>query len=520
MRGHVTGARSQRWDRRSDLGVLDVLLDRLYARLGSRIVLRGLVLSMVLGSVAGAVVAASSVRYLDYSASELLAAEGIGSASCLVCGTVLARALMATLSPLLCWSGANRTSELAPEAWRAAVRLPGTLAVRGGCMALAALALATPFFVLTGRSAAADVGFVLAGAVSAAPGVITFVFVTDLSLRPLLRDVAGFLPDGFEPGAQRWGVRAKVLAPLPFLTLYSALTVGAFGDLVARGPLRLAVALGIALAAMIGAGVVFWVATRTLLDPIDDLLAATSRVSAGDVVTPVLVVSADELGGLAHGFNRMLASLRRHEQQSAAAEDERRRLERDIHDGAQQRLAAIAMWLDGLDNLLDAGAGEEARVIARRASDELREAIVELRRLSHGLPPPALVLGGFDVAIEELVARTPGASLRGCAGEPLVPAVGVAAYYAVAEALTNALRHSGAAQIDVVIARRNGSLRIDVRDDGCGGARVEDGSGLRGLTARLAAQNGQLSIESTDGEGTVLRIELPVDPERASRVKR
>lgn len=221
---------------------------------------------------------------------------------------------------------------------------------------------------------------------------------------------------------------------------------------------------------------------------------------------PIASVSRLELLRLMSGRNRVEA-----ERIVAAVNTERQRLERDIHDGAQQRLAAIAMWLDGLENRLGSGEEEAARAIARRASEELRGAIDELRRLSRGVPPPVLALEGLDAALRELTARTPGATIRGSVGEAIAPEVGVAVYFAVAEGLTNAIRHSGAAEIEVAVERANGSLRIDIRDDGSGGASIEGGSGLRGLAGRLEAQAGRLGIESSPGRGTLLRIELPID---------
>lgn len=478
--------------------------------------LASLVASITLATATNVVMCAWAVRYLRFSTADFLLVAAIGLCVTGVLAVPVFSSMRGVIGSVLLWSGENRTPERAPEVWRAAVRLPRVLAVRGIAAGVVALPMVdAPFVALSGRSATSAIVLAFAGAVTVAASLFLIVFSTDLGLRPMLRDVAGFLPVGFDPGLSGWRLRTRAFAPLPFMTLYSALTVGAFVDLVARGPARFALALAITLATITITGLIVWIVTRSLLDPIDDLLAATVRVSDGDITTPVPIMTADELGILAQGFNRMLVSLRSHQRSAAAAEAERRRLERDVHDGAQQRLAAIGMWLDGVDNRL-AGSGQETvRVIVRRASDELREAIEDLRRLSRGLPPPVLAERGFDAALRELADRTPGATVRGRAGESIPPATGVAAYFAVAEAVANALRHSGAAAIEVVVERANGSLQIDVRDDGCGGASFEAGSGLRGVERRLASQNGRLEIESPRGAGTLLHMELPIEIDRA-----
>jgi signal transduction histidine kinase len=481
-------------------------------------VLASLVASIAFATLTNVVMCAWAVRYLQFSTADFLLLAAVGVCVTGVLAVPFFWALRGVIGRVLSWSGEDRTAERATEVWKAAVGLARALALRGIWAGVVALPLVdVPFVVLSGRSATSGLVLALTGAVTVAASLFVIVFSTDLALRPLLRDVAAFVPGEFDPGVSGWRLRTRAFAPLPFMTLYSALTVGAFVDLVARGPLRFALAFGIALATIAITGVIFWVVTRSLLDPIDDLLAATVRVGKGDVATPVPIVTADELGGLAQGFNRMLANLRRHEQHSAAAEEERRRLERDIHDGAQQRLAAVAMWLDGLENRLVRPDQEVERAVARRAADEVREAIEELRRLSRGLPPPVLALRGLDAALRELAGRTPGATVRGSAGERIAPAVCVAAYFAVAEGLTNALRHSGAGEIEVAVERHNGSLRIDVRDDGCGGATLGAGSGLRGLAGRLKAQDGRLEIRSPAGAGTLLRIELPLGQDHGER---
>jgi signal transduction histidine kinase len=125
--------------------------------------------------------------------------------------------------------------------------------------------------------------------------------------------------------------------------------------------------------------------------------------------------------------------------------------------------------------------------------------------------PTALIEEGLDSALAALVDRTPGTVvLHGRAGSGLPPTVAAAGYFAAAEGLTNAIRHSGARQVELAVVREPDRLRIEVRDDGIGGAHMDRGSGLRGLRDRLAEHDGSLTLESPPDAGTVLAIELPV----------
>jgi len=195
----------------------------------------------------------------------------------------------------------------------------------------------------------------------------------------------------------------------------------------------------------------------------------------------------------------------------AAVGTERRRIERDLHDGAQQRLVAVALWCDVLRESLGDAHALRAREVIERMSRELDGAIAELRELTSGGVPTALIEEGFDAALAALAERTPGTViLRGRAGGRVPAPVAAAGYFAAAEGLTNAIRHSRARQVELVVTRVPDRLRIEVRDDGIGGADMDRGSGLRGLHERLAEHGGSLTLESPAGGGTVLAIELPV----------
>src|SRR5204862_507308 len=127
----------------------------------------------------------------------------------------------------------------------------------------------------------------------------------DMTVRPLLEDAAVYLPAGFEPAERGWPLRLRMTAALLSVTLFSAMTAGAWSDVIPRGVGRLLLAFGIALVTVGVAGVIFWILGRSALDPLDEVLDGFRRVGAGDLETPARLLSADELGELAVGFNRM-----------------------------------------------------------------------------------------------------------------------------------------------------------------------------------------------------------------------
>jgi signal transduction histidine kinase len=189
---------------------------------------------------------------------------------------------------------------------------------------------------------------------------------------------------------------------------------------------------------------------------------------------------------------------------------ERRRLERDLHDGAQQRLVALSLQLGLAQRRLQDGDGAAADILLDAARDELARALEELRELARGIHPAVLTDRGLEAALEALAERTPlPVSLDEMPADRLPAPVEAAAYFVVAEALTNIARYAGASQAEVRIARASGYAVVEVRDDGVGGADPADGTGLRGLADRLAALDGRLEVHSPPGEGTTVRAEVP-----------
>jgi signal transduction histidine kinase len=192
---------------------------------------------------------------------------------------------------------------------------------------------------------------------------------------------------------------------------------------------------------------------------------------------------------------------------AAAADTERRRLERDLHDGAQQRLLGVGFALAALRTRLDRPADRE---LVNELEQDLRAAIAELRDLAHGIRPAILTDQGVAPALAGLARRSAvRVSLDVRARDRLDPVVEVTAYYVVSEALQNVAKHTDDARVRVLAAHEGDRLIIEVCDDGPGGASMQAGMGLRGLADRVGAVGGSLKVRSPSGGGTTVRAEIP-----------
>jgi signal transduction histidine kinase len=192
-----------------------------------------------------------------------------------------------------------------------------------------------------------------------------------------------------------------------------------------------------------------------------------------------------------------------------AADAERRRLERDLHDGAQQHLVSLALNLRLARGKVESDPAAAAELLDETMA-ELTQATDELRELARGIHPAVLTDRGLAAALQALAGRAPmPVELLEIPEERLPAAVESAAYFVVAEALTNVVRYAQASRAEVTVERLNGRVIVEVRDDGVGGADPAEGSGLRGLGDRVAALDGRLDVTSPKGEGTRVRAEVP-----------
>jgi signal transduction histidine kinase len=194
----------------------------------------------------------------------------------------------------------------------------------------------------------------------------------------------------------------------------------------------------------------------------------------------------------------------------AAADAERRRIERDLHDGAQQRLVALSLTLGMAESRLTNDPAAAATLISQ-AREEAALAVKELRELASGIHPALLSERGLGPALEALATRAPvPTTVDGVPSFRLPAAVESASYFVTAEALTNVAKYAGATSASISLAIEHGRLLLIIRDDGAGGADPSSGSGLRGLRDRVDALDGQLHIDSPPGLGTTLIAEIPL----------
>jgi signal transduction histidine kinase len=194
----------------------------------------------------------------------------------------------------------------------------------------------------------------------------------------------------------------------------------------------------------------------------------------------------------------------------ATADEARRRIERDLHDGIQQRLVSLGLDLGLLVQQVQTKDPRLAEQL-HRAIDDIDEAVDEVREIARGVHPALLTQAGLEGAVRTLARRTPietvvQVSVPGRAS----PSTEIAAYYLVAEALANAVKHAHASTVRIAVTVRGRRLRVSVRDDGVGGATLDAGSGLAGLVDRVEALGGRFSIRSPEGRGTTVAAELPL----------
>jgi signal transduction histidine kinase len=225
---------------------------------------------------------------------------------------------------------------------------------------------------------------------------------------------------------------------------------------------------------------------------------AESRIREFTELVATAIGNVEAQSGLAESGARI----------AAAAGEERRRVIRDLHDGAQQRLVHTVITLKLARSALEADA-DRAPALVEEALGHAEAATAELRELAHGFLPSVLTSGGLRAGVDALAARMPVPVDVGVSVEWLPPAIEATAYFIVAEALTNVAKHAQAQRAEVTARVEDGTLRIGVRDDGVGGARPE-GSGLRGLRDRVGDLDGSLEVEVPAGGGTLITASIPV----------
>jgi signal transduction histidine kinase len=465
------------------------------------------------------------VRYLDASTGDFLTLTAIGLPIIFVALVIGLAASWEALAPPYQWLKEGRPSERADEVWRRSFSA-GFVAVNRTAIA-AAIAIvpyhlfASPEILDVGVEVA--MALILFGEIAVATAWVVGQFLIDLILRPVVRDLTSQLSDAPEDPPSGWRLRSKALITVPVAAFYGAFAAGAFvlDQATPEAQLYTAIAAA-AVVTLLFAGPVAVIATGSILDPVNDLIAATRRIAKGELSAPVPILTDDEFGDLGRSFNRMQEGLRERESLRedlrasrarivTTADAERRRLERDLHDGAQQNLVLLNLKLGLLERTVE---GPAAKAAVQELKQELQRALEELRDLAHGIYPPLLVNEGLPGALAEASERAAiPASFNADGAGRYPPELEAAVYFCCLEALQNASKHAGeAARATVTLNERDGELSFEVRDDGRGydAERVASSAGLQNMSDRIGALGGELRVESRPGAGTTVSGRIPL----------
>jgi signal transduction histidine kinase len=229
---------------------------------------------------------------------------------------------------------------------------------------------------------------------------------------------------------------------------------------------------------------------------------AETRLAAFTELVATAIANAESRSELAASRRRIVAT----------SDETRRRIERDLHDGTQQRLVSLGLAVRAAEANLPPDQ-DDLRDELSRVGTGLANAVDDLQEISRGIHPAIVSKGGLAPALEGLAGRSPiPVNLELEADARLPEPIEVAAYYVASEALANAAKHAQASQIEVSLASRNGSLILSIRDDGVGGADPGRGSGLVGLQDRVEALGGTIKVDSSAGQGTCVVVTLPIAP--------
>jgi signal transduction histidine kinase len=502
-------------------GRVEELVSQLYGRMGANVWWVSFGIGIFLGLLGMVITLLFGARYLRMStdrAISLFALWGPLAVLMVFAGVFPRRAQLRTI---LAWSKAANKRQVAPEAW-SATALNHRLVIRAAVFVSfvippAAIDIAVRFHKPWWGVFPFSVAFVIALASITA----LVVAIADMFLKPMLEEIASYLPQGFEPHTLRRRLQLKALIPLPLVTGFATIVVGAYANVSDDSVVRLSVALGVTFATVAVATAMFSILNRSLLSPIEDLIAATEKVRAGELNVSVPLVTDDELGSLALAFNQMIDDLRVRTEELrasrqrivAAGNQARRQVERDLHDGAQQLLVLAQLKIGLAERAIETNPAQAKATIAELHEDMSR-ALSELRDLARGIYPPLLETDGLRSALEEAVNRAPIHAHLDCDGAGRYrPELEAAVYFCCVEALQNAAKHAGPdAHVEVRLGATSSSLLFEVEDNGHGfdlaGAR--NYAGLQNMEDRIGALGGELQVSSRPGQGTRIRGAVPV----------
>jgi signal transduction histidine kinase len=508
---------------------VDALFTRLYERHGARFVVGHLAGVYAMVAVIGVLGCAIEGRLAQFGVGRTLVATALVELSLAVPMAWATWAVRGDIRTMMRWA-----SRASPRDEQARAELIGAVFRFSPRFAIACLWRVLLFAPLMGvvlfglHGPHRGVGFAVTVAFTTLMmilyGGIAGAFVGQLSLRPLRREAGASLSRGeFEP-LRSLGVATKVrLGFVAALLVTSDVVVAIALPPGGTASLERAVWLSLLVIATLGLTLALPV-TQNALDPVRDLIGATQRIAAGDLSADVPVTSTDELGELAASFNEMIDGLRERERLRdelrasrarivAAGDAARRRVERDLHDGAQQRLLVVGLKLRLARRQLDHDP-DSARLHLQELQGELNAALAELRSLAHGIYPGILESDGLPGAIVDAGKLATIPTSVECEGVGRYRReLEAAVYFCCLEALQNAAKHAGAdARAFVKISQSNGHLEFKVADDGVGYRMGVDhrGTGQLNMRDRIGALGGTLAIHSKPGKGTVVAGTVPV----------
>lgn len=360
---------------------------------------------------------------------------------------------------------------------------------------------------------------------------VTFIwFWLEYAVRRIITDASSWVPEAAAASPRTHvGLGAKLTLGLSASTVASAELVSAFAQRRgSRGTGMTHIVAWTAGASTVYLATVAVTVALMILVPVRNLIRGTNAVSTGDYDITVPVTTDDELGTLTSSFNTMVSGLRerrrlREDNEAlvadlrasrarvvAAADAERKRVERNIHDGAQQRLVALGLDLRMLEDAALGMRPDEIATGLAGARGALSAALAELRELARGLHPSILTTDGLHAALRQLAVRCAVPVQVDAPTERFDDSVENAAYFVVAEGLVNVTKYAHASQTRVIVRHDGTHLSVEVTDDGIGGARFDPGGGLTGLHDRILALDGTLTVHSPLGAGTTLYARIPV----------
>ena len=494
----------------------------LIERAGTRAVEWALVLATI-WVLAVAIPLTNSLQFLVFGASleqvlRSMAIMGVGSVLVMA---VLGPKFMADAKPLRAWFAGSHdeASAVAAHEWIIA-GLPRVILV--GAVGFAVMIV--PTAAIVGRTySLGPIGvsaFVIASLVMVAGSAIFAFLVLEQALRTVLREIS-LLADTSAVVAHGVSLRAKVMWFVPISVLFATTAISP----IRTGRFSQDVEMALMMAAAFGATLTFgWVMAtllrRSVLERAELLGQALGRVGVGDFGQRLVASHGDELDEIVHDFNEMTERLAAHDAELrasrarivTASDESRRRVERDLHDGAQQYLVLMELKLGLLTRKL-ADDPEASAMMAELRSD-LSHALAELRDLAHGLYPAVLETDGLAAALQAAGERSPlPVSVEADGVGRAAPEVEAAIYFCCLEAMQNAAKHAGdGASLTVTLGRDNGRLTFAVSDDGAGYDTEALGTshGLQNMRDRIGALGGTLTVWSVPGGGTTVSGSVPV----------